>query len=242
MVKQKIFSGIVVKMLTALIFIAYVVGCLSGCVSIMDMLNGKDEEGVNDSDASGGTSEDKNEEQDANGSENTNDGETETNQNQNQNQQPSKYVPESKFNAWLDSYVNDYVSESFYDENRVRAYYDIKDAFGNDVGSVKEKDAPSERMFVLNSQAEFDEIFVEYPEQIDFENRTAILIIFTSCILDTTPYFISEISEESKKITVRVDDQSSHDGDVYDSVMLYGRCMLLVINKMEIEEVMFKDR
>ena len=125
-----------------------------------------------------------------------------SNNKQNINNTPVEYVPESEFNASLDGYVNDYIPESFLDENRVKAYYKNEkytgDIYSEEPSVIYEENQPTERIFILKSEAEFNQIFTGYEKQIDFEKQMAILIIFPSVDLSHKKYILNEIKEEDK--------------------------------------------
>ena len=149
------------------------------------------------------------------------------------------YIDEKKFDAKFCDYGNEYISEDFLKENKVKAYYrnenfnekeeHLENAF------IYEKEAPEERLFVIEDEETFNKIFIKHEGSLDFENQKVILYIFPS--IYSRKYFLTGINEENGILTVQVRlERSKKD----DAGMPSPRCFLLVIKNIDFNFVVFE--
>ena len=146
-----------------------------------------------------------------------------------------------RYGAKLYNNVDDWIDESFLNENRVKAYYpndnyvhgesDPRDKY------IYDESSPSSRVFIITDEDEYNGIFTDSPLDVDFETEMVILYIFSN----TSPrdYKLKRIELKDKTLTVEMRLEWKWK-DVDDTVMPYQRCVAIEMNKAEINEVKFE--
>ena len=88
-----------------------------------------------------------------------------------------------RYGAKLYNNVDDWIDESFLNENRVKAYYPndnyVYDESDPSDKYIYEETAPSSRVFIITDEDKYNRIFTNSPLDIDFESKTIILYITT---------------------------------------------------------------
>ncbi len=144
-----------------------------------------------------------------------------------------------KYNALIHNQAEKWISEDFLNENRVKAFY-INETYieGESEPSSKyiyDESAPSFRTFFITQQMEFIQIFSKYNEYIDFENNMVLLYIFS----DVNPgrdYYIKNIKYENQVLTIHIKLENKKSND---STAPYQRCLMIEIEKLEIDSINF---
>ncbi|MDE5715154.1 MAG: hypothetical protein K2I42_03375 [Anaeroplasmataceae bacterium] len=124
-------------------------------------------------------------------------------------------------------------------ENRVKAYYLNENYIeGESDPSSKyiyDEASPSFRTFTIIQQDEFVKVFSKYDGTLDFENEMVILYIFSDIYPDRNCY-IKKINYENKMLTVQIKLQNKPSKD---SSAPYQRCIMIKIDKLEIDLIKF---
>lgn len=145
-----------------------------------------------------------------------------------------------RYGAKLYSRVNDWIDESFLKENRVKGFYPndnyVYDESDPSDKYIYDETAPSSRVFIITDEDEYNRIFTNSPLDIDFKKQMVILYIFSN----TSPrdYKLKRIELKDKVLTVKMRLERKKGKD---AVMLYQRCILIKMNKAEINEVKFEN-
>ncbi len=150
----------------------------------------------------------------------------------------------NKYHAKIYNQAKEWISEEFLKENRVRAYY-IDENYIEGVSDpwtevIFEPNKPSERTFIIKEQDEFTKIFTKYVEEVDFEKEMVILYIFSNVSL--RDYHLKKIIYENQTLTVHIKLQHINSNKL-ETVQLYQRCLMIKMDKLEIDSVSFiKDK
>ncbi len=149
-----------------------------------------------------------------------------------------------KYNAEIYNQAKEWISEEFLEENRVKAYYLNENYIEGESDPwteyIYEKDVPSERTFIITEQYEFTNIFTKYEETIDFEKEMVILYIFSNW--SPRDYHLKKIIYENQKLTMHIKLQHIN-SKIKDSVEPYQRCLMIKMDKLEIDSVsVIEDR
>ena len=97
-------------------------------------------------------------------------------------------------------------------------------------------ESPSSRTFIISNKDEFNRIFSKTQIDVDFEKEIVILYIFS----DMNPnrnYNLKEIKRQNTNLTVQIELEKS---EIDDSTMLYQRCLVLKMRKVDIDCVEFE--
>lgn len=148
----------------------------------------------------------------------------------------------SNYNAVMYSHAEEWISESFLKENRVKAYY-LNEGYieeENEPSSkyIYDETAPKFRCFILTEEKEFRNIVSSYEEDIDFEKEMGLLYVFA----DVNPYreyFITRINLDNQDLTIYFKLQNS---GKKDTTAPYQRCLLVKMDKLEITSVSFFEQ
>ena len=131
------------------------------------------------------------------------------------------------------SYANDWIDESFLEENRVNgAYYINENYVPHTEGEsryqyVKDKESPTSRTFIITAEEEYNRIFSNASLTVDFEKE--IVILHVDC--DT-------ISITEGILSVSAELVSNKEG-VDDATMPYPRCFVLRMKKTDVTKITF---
>lgn len=143
-----------------------------------------------------------------------------------------------KYNAEMNSFAKELVSAEFLNENRVKAFY-LNENYveGESLPSEKyifDDKSPQSRTFLIKEKEEFNSIFSGYSNEIDFEKQMVLLHIFSDT--NVRGYKLSKIDLNEKTLNVfyRLEQ-----GYKKDNVMLYQRCLMVKLDKLEVETVNF---
>ena len=143
-----------------------------------------------------------------------------------------------RYGAKLYNNVDDWIDESFLNENRVKAYYPNDNyVYGENYRLIYEETAPSSRVFIITDEDEYNRIFTNSPLDIDFESKIIILYIFPKS--NTRDYKLKKIELKDKTLTVEIRLEWKWK-DVNDGCMPGPECVAIKMNKAEINEVKFE--
>lgn len=141
------------------------------------------------------------------------------------------------YNAVLYSHAEDWISEEFLSENKVKAYYPNKDYVEGESDSadryIYDKESPTSRTFIISKQNEFDEICSKYNSTIDFDSQIIILYVFAD-VNPNRDYNLDKIilEEQSLRIYYRLERKN-----LDDTTAPYPRCFMIKMDKVDIMSV-----
>lgn len=137
-----------------------------------------------------------------------------------------------KYNARLYSDATQWVNEDFLKENMVYGAY-----YRNESGQLCQDDSsPKSRAFVIEDDEQYDTFFKQNSFDVNFEKEVVVLYIFSDT--NNRNYILKGLELNDKELTVQVQLQKSL---VDDTIMPYQRCLVLKMNKVEIEAVKFEE-
>ena len=143
-----------------------------------------------------------------------------------------------RYGAKLYNNVDDWIDESFLNENRVKAYYPNDNyVYGENDSLIYEETAPSSRVFIITDEDEYNGIFTDSPLDIDFESKIIILYIFPKS--SPRDYKLKRMELKDKVLTVEIRLEWKWK-DVKDEGMAAPSCIVITMNKAEINEVKFE--
>ena len=146
-----------------------------------------------------------------------------------------------RYGATLYSDTEEWLDDAFLEENKIStAYYrnpDFTDIHGSEPKYIKYPDEPKTRSFIITEKEEYDKIFTQSPIEVDFENEMTILYTSSDTNLGTREYHVKTMDIVDGALTVGIRVESS---DKLDSVQPYQRWFVLIMKKMEINEVNFE--
>lgn len=143
----------------------------------------------------------------------------------------------SKYKAEILNCKNEIFNEDFLNNNRVKGYYPNPDYIEGEYNTnknIKDNDSPKSRTFVIDTESKYNDIFTTKPFDIDFNKQMIILYIFSS---DTTTNYILkniEIKDKILKIKIKLENTNVDAGCI-----LHQRCIVIKMNKVEINSVEF---
>lgn len=149
----------------------------------------------------------------------------------------------SKYNAKIDSFAKQYISEDFLKENKVYGAWFMDGDYktGDEVtpDGYYDKTSPKTRTFIINEKEEFDEIFTKYDEEINFAKKMVILYIFSDC--SPRKYNLKKVDLKEQVLTVQ------YKLEVFplfagDTVMPYQRCIMITLDKIDISSAEFIEQ
>ena len=131
-----------------------------------------------------------------------------------------------KYNAQLFDSVTDWIKDDFINDNLV--------------GYLENSSYPTERVFVVKNQEEYDEIFVESIDDFDVDFVTQMLIVYTfETIYHRNNNLVSlEVKEDVLNITYKMDKKSG----VGDASQPYQRWFVVRIDKLDVDSVVFMEK
>ena len=146
-----------------------------------------------------------------------------------------------RYGATLYSDTEEWLDDAFLEENKIStAYYrnpNFTDIHGSEPKWIKYPDEPKTRTFIITEKEEYDRIFTKSPVEVDFEKEMAILYTSSDTNLGTREYHVKTMDIVDGALTVGIRVESS---DKLDSVQPYQRWFVLIMKKMEINEVNFE--
>ena len=147
-----------------------------------------------------------------------------------------------RYGATLYSDTEEWLDDAFLEKNKIRtAYYrnpDFTDIHGSEPKYIQYPDEPKRRSFIITEKEEYDKIFTQSPIEVDFENEMAILYTSSDTNQGIREYHVKTMDIVDGALTVGIRVESS---DKLDSVQPYQRWFVLVMKKMEINEVKFEE-
>ena len=109
---------------------------------------------------------------------------------------------------------------------------------GNSIyGITHDETDPRTRTFVVKTEEEYQSIFTKSTVEVDFEKQIAILFIFSDC--SPREYQLKNIKLEQQ--TLRIYYKLPY-SKLNDTVKIYQRCFMLVMDKTDFEEVEFIEK
>lgn len=143
------------------------------------------------------------------------------------------------YNSKLYNDAEEWIDEKFLKENRVRAYYRNEDYIEgvSDPSDkyIMDETMPSSIVFIIGDENEYNKIFSKSKLDIDLEKEIIILYIFSD-VNPSRKYYLKGIDVNDKVLSVQIKLESKR-GD--DATMPYQRCIVIKMNKVEINEVKF---
>ena len=132
--------------------------------------------------------------------------------------------------------------KDFLKENRVKGYY-LNENYVEGVSDVSDKyiedtESPSSRTFIISNKDEFNRIFSKTQIDVDFEKEIVILYIFSDVNPYRKNYNLKGIKRQNTNLTVQIELEKSEKDD---STMLYQRCLVLKMRKVDIDCVEFEE-
>lgn len=146
----------------------------------------------------------------------------------------------NKYNAMMYSQSNDWVLQSFLEDNKVRgAYYENKDYVEDESGLnnryYEDTISPENRTFIIDNQDSYDAVFKKNTLTIDFEKENVYLYVFA----DSNPYrkyYIKKIVSDNDELSVYYKLEYKNKAD---TTMPYQRCLIVVMEKTNVSSVKF---
>lgn len=146
----------------------------------------------------------------------------------------------TKYNAIMYSQANDWILESFLEENKVcNAYYKNPNYIQNSNDTSDEyyydKTSPNDRTFVIDNCDTYSAIFKANALTVNFDKEIIYLYIFAD-FYPNRNYVIDNILLEKEKINVYF---KLENGDKKDATAPYQRCLIVVMEKTDTSSVEF---
>lgn len=146
----------------------------------------------------------------------------------------------NKYNAVLYSDATEWINETFLKDNRVKAYYPNENYIDGQNNPndkyIYDTNLPSSRVFVVSDEGEYSSIFSNSPLDVDFEYEMVILYIFPD-VNPNREYKLKKIEVNDEVLTVKMNLGRR---SVDDATMPCQRCIVIKLNKVEINEVKFE--
>ena len=131
-----------------------------------------------------------------------------------------------KYNAQFFDSATDWIKEDFINDNLV--------------GYSENGTYPTERVFVVKNQEEYDEIFIESIDDFDIDFDTQMLVIYTfETIYHRNNDLVSlEVNEDVLNITYKMEKKSG----VGDASQPYQRWFVVRLDKLDVDSVVFVEK
>lgn len=144
------------------------------------------------------------------------------------------------YGAEIYSQSNDWIHESFLDENRVNGVSYLNKDYNESIDSIDDKyiyddTSPDTRTIVIDNEQEYNRIFKPGYLDVDFNSEIIYLYIFAN----TSPfeaYYIDKISVDNERVTIYIKLEYRN---IKDSTMPYQRCVIEKMLKTETTKVLF---
>ena len=149
----------------------------------------------------------------------------------------------------LYSKAKDMINPEFFDNNRVRgaSYPNPEYIEGVSPWNTKyyrDTESPRERVFIVNDEETFDEIFVEGALDVDLEKETVVVYFVHS--INQREYYVSSVNYEEDKTVVSVKKKRRPEescGRTYaDSVNPYQRAFVFVFKTKNVINIEVIER
>lgn len=131
-----------------------------------------------------------------------------------------------KYNAQLFDSATDWIKEDFINDNLV--------------GYSENSSYPTERVFVVKNQEEYEEIFLESIDDFDVDFDTQMLVVYTfETIYHRNINLVSlEVNEDVLSITYKMEKKSG----VGDASQPYQRWFVVRLDKLDVDSVVFVEK
>lgn len=131
-----------------------------------------------------------------------------------------------KYNAQLFDSATDWIKEDFINDNLV--------------GYSANSTYPTERVFVVKNQEEYNEIFIKSNDDFDIDFDTQMLVVYTfETIYHRNNSLVSlEVNEDVLNITYKMEKKSG----VGDASQPYQRWFVVRLDKLDVDSVVFVEK
>ena len=141
---------------------------------------------------------------------------------------------ENKYNAILYSDCNEWFTAEFLENNKVYgAYYENPDYIEgeSDINErgYYDKVSPKQRTICVTEET-FNAMFLPNTLQVDFSKQAVWVYVFTANYSTSREYYIEEILENDKGITISYKLQASNKKG---AVRAYQRCLVVTMDKTD---------
>ena len=140
------------------------------------------------------------------------------------------------YNAVLYSNAKEWMNEEFLKKNLTRG-----SQYVNEEGEIVSADGESyleTKTFIIQSNEDFNEIFTEFPPEIDFEKDMILIYIFTTTT-GIQPYDIKNVNLDGSIVKIEC-KLKRYSGIAKDSLSAPGqRCLVIKMDKLDITSVEF---
>lgn len=131
------------------------------------------------------------------------------------------------YSATLYDNVNHSMNEDFFNKHITE---DSKEADWN----YLEMDLPKNYTILIENQDRMKEIFIDNSFEIEFDSQVGILYIFTCQYVHTCKLASTIINDDTLDVKLKMVFPSGATGSVCVS---YTRCMLVIMNKVEVDSI-----
>lgn len=128
-----------------------------------------------------------------------------------------------------------YINESFLEENKILgAFYETpSEEYGKEYIMLKDESFPRTRTFIVKSQSEFDDIFIEKPQELNIDFESQMLIIHTDTTIYSRPIKLQTVKVDENILTVKMKMNDGKHG-VGDASMPCQLYLFVVMDKVDI--------
>ena len=113
---------------------------------------------------------------------------------------------------------------------------------GNDTDIIGGDSLPSNYSYIISDKSEFEKAFKNFPVDVDFEERV-ICVHFFSCIVNGRDYEIKDITKKDSKLIIEIKSIIPNVNYVpIDGTPPIMRCIVIVMDKIEMTEVVFVEQ
>ena len=134
----------------------------------------------------------------------------------------------AKYNANMDSFVEEYIKPEFIKQHPIR---------NSEIDYYNKEEYPYTKTFIITSQEEMDNVFIEDAFNVNFDKEVAYLHFFLSGY-GQREYYIQNIKQNSEKILIYYTMEENQRSD-YSRPGL--RCLLVTMEKTNASDVEFVE-
>lgn len=147
----------------------------------------------------------------------------------------------NKYNAVLYNNAKEWMKADFLKANMTYgAYYKNENYDENDENSLEylqDKTSPLSRTVIIDDKQIFDEIFDEFPTEIDFNSQTVCLYFFTA--YNPRPYILKGVNLDIDTLKINLRQKKSKR---LDGIAPTQKCVAVKVDKTNIKTVTFNQR
>ena len=131
-----------------------------------------------------------------------------------------------KCNAELFDSATEWINEEFINDNLV--------------GYSENSSYPTERIFIVNSQDQYNQIFIENIDELDIDFNTQMLVIYTFVTVyhRNNSLVRLEVNEDVLKITYTMEKKLG----IGDASQPYQRWFVVRLDKLDVDSVVFVEK